>query len=96
MEITRQDGMTIGIGAIPERKRQALYLLHGCSVNPVAYFDTDDHADEVSSFLVVMATHTHDYLNALKRIASVPCSTPHLKACGCVTCIAREAIRPQA
>jgi hypothetical protein len=71
MEITRNDGMTIGIGSIPSRKRKAIYLLHGCRIDPVAYFDTDDHAQEISSFLMVMAEHCHNYKETLAKLRSM-------------------------
>ena len=54
MEITRSDGAILGIGKIPGRSRKALYRMHGCRIDPVAYFSNDEDAQWVESFLLVL------------------------------------------
>ena len=51
MEITMKNGGTLGIGSMPDRKRQALYRMHGCHVVPIAYFTTDEDAEWAKAFL---------------------------------------------
>ena len=51
MEITLKDGGTLGIGAMPGRKRKALYRMHGCRVDPIAYFSSEEDAEWVERFL---------------------------------------------
>lgn len=55
MEFVRNDGATLGIGTIPGRKKIALYRMHGCRIDPVAYFDTEGNAQWVADFLESMA-----------------------------------------
>ena len=54
MEICRRDGERIGIGSVPGRKQQALYLVHGYRIEPVAYFKDAKDAQLVSDFLMDM------------------------------------------
>jgi hypothetical protein len=51
VEIALRKGGTLGIGAIPGRKRKALYRMHGCQIDPIAYFSTDEDAEWVEQFL---------------------------------------------
>jgi len=51
MEIEIRNGATFGISAIPGRKRQALYLMHGNRIDPVAYFADDEDAEAFKSIL---------------------------------------------
>ena len=50
MEVTTVDG-TLGIGKIPGRSRLALYRMHGCRVDPIAYFPNEEDAEWVERFL---------------------------------------------
>ena len=40
--------LNIGIGRLPERRRQALYLCEPGKLTPIAYFLSDEYADLVS------------------------------------------------
>ena len=45
---TIAEALNIGVGRLPERRRQALYLCEPGKLTPIAYFLSDEYADLVS------------------------------------------------
>ena len=51
MEISIKNEGTLGIGSIPGRKQKALYRMHGCCIDPIAYFSSEEDAEWVKRFM---------------------------------------------
>lgn len=56
MEITlkmpgQNDTATLGLGSMPGRKRKAIYRMHGCRIDPIAYFASDEDAEWFERFM---------------------------------------------
>lgn len=78
MEITiRDEGMVLGIGDMPNRKRKALYRMHGCRIDPIAYFMTDEDAAWMERFLGYICERA----NQGKRVGDRLDCTPDLTKC---------------